>query len=483
MVARFWCLTFLIGCYDLPKPECGFACGPAGACPSSYSCNSAVNRCELDGSTPTCEAAFDAGVRSDAQTDFNAPMLISQGPPPNSVDVGLAVQIHAQFDEPVFGYTSSTFRVEHFGVEEIGPVMYDPASFTVFRQFPDLLPDTDYTVTVTSGITDAAGNGAFAAWTFHTIDTQRPTVTLRIPAEGSVGVGVGADIFADFSEDVTGVSAGSFTVTQSGMPVSGTVSYTPFGSRATFTQTTQLAANTTYTMNLSSAIQDTATTPNSLMPVTWMFTTGPDQQIPAVQGRSPINGATDVPVIMPVSARFDEQVINVTTTSFTLTPQGGGPVAASIRYTAATRTAMLTPALQLDPQTLYIATLTSAITDAVNNPLTQLVWMFTTGADDIGPRVALTAPADVATAVPTSSTIVVQFDEPVLNVTTTTFTVNGSAIPGTIALSAGNTVATFTPDAALPASATITVDVTTAVTDARANPLAAPVMFSFMTAP
>ena len=28
----------IVACYDLPKPDCGFVCGPDNACPSSYTC-------------------------------------------------------------------------------------------------------------------------------------------------------------------------------------------------------------------------------------------------------------------------------------------------------------------------------------------------------------------------------------------------------------------------------------------------------------
>ncbi len=475
---RAWILVALTGCYDLPKPECGFACGPAGECPSSYACNAAVDRCQLVGSSPSCDRAnVDAGVL-DTQSDFTAPRVITQAPPPNAMDVGLAVRVHVQFDEPVMGYSDSTFRVSHLGLDEAGPVMYDPTSFTVSREFANLLPDTVYTAVLDPGITDAAGNGALVSWSFRTVDTRPPIVIMRAPVEDATNVSVGADISADFSEPVMGVNASSFTVTQNGMPLTGNLSYAEvMGARAMFNQTTQLVANTTYTVTLTSAIRDKATTPNALAPVTWSFTTGPDDQNPAVATRRPMNASTGILVNAPVVVSFNEPVLGVSTTSFTLTPQGGSPMAATVGYVAATRVATLTPAAQLAANTQYTVTLTSAITDTVNNPLSQLVWTFTTGADTIGPRVALTTPADLAVAVPTSSTVVLQFDEPVQNVS---ITLQGGALTGTIGLSGG--LATFTPDAPLPANATVAVDVT-AATDAAGNTLVAPTAFSFMTGP
>jgi hypothetical protein len=63
----------LPSCYDIPKPECGFRCGPSGACPEDYTC-APDGRCHLNGSpaslvcgTPTDGPLVDAPV--DAAVD------------------------------------------------------------------------------------------------------------------------------------------------------------------------------------------------------------------------------------------------------------------------------------------------------------------------------------------------------------------------------------------------------------------------------
>jgi hypothetical protein len=43
----------LPGCYDVPRPECGFRCGPDEACPEDYTCNPSDGRCHLDGAPPS----------------------------------------------------------------------------------------------------------------------------------------------------------------------------------------------------------------------------------------------------------------------------------------------------------------------------------------------------------------------------------------------------------------------------------------------
>jgi len=380
MVARIACMAlvlgFLVGCYDLPKPECGFACGPARECPSDYTCNTAVNRCQLDGTTPTCAAALDAGMDAGDQT---APNVISQIPQDGTFDAGLDIIVIARFDEPVVGVSISTFRLEQNGVQVPGTVAPVTTIDTAgYEPILPLQPGTTYTAILTTGITDLAGNplAAEVRWSFTTAgDVLPPQVVTRSPGVDATGVGVGAIVVAEFNEPVLGVAAG-FTLTQGVTPVAGVVTYDNVAYRARITPSVQLAANTTYTARLSSGISDASF--NALAPVTWSFTTGPDT---------------------------------------------------------------------------------------------------------LGPRVLVTSPLDLSTALPTTTTITVQFDEPVQNVTTSSFTVNGGAITGTIALSVGDTVATFTPAAALPAGATISVTLTTAITDTAANALAAPLAFSFMTAP
>ena len=386
MVARIACLALtlgiLVGCYDLPKPECGFACGPASECPSDYTCNTAVNRCQLVGTTPSCAAAVDAGTdtRTDTGDDVTPPTVVAMVPAANALGVPITTAITAMFSEPVDNISSLTMTLESGGIAVPADVAYSPSSLTAtLLLLGPLLPGTTYTVLVRDSIIDLAGNplGGTMSWQFTTApDVTPPSVTSRSPGVAATGVGVGATVIVDFSEAVNGVSNATLTLAEGVTPVAGTVSYSTTPSRATLTPVAQLAANTTYTVNL-----------------------------------------------------------------------------------------------------------TAGITDLAANPLSPVTWMFTTGADTIAPQVVVTSPVDLATAVPTTATITVQFDEPVQNVTITSFTVNGGAITGTIALSAGDTVATFTPDAALPAGATISVALTTAITDAAANALAAPVAFSFMTAP
>lgn len=59
-----------VGCYDVPKPQCGFRCGPDESCPEGYTCNEADGRCHLDGSPPSLVCGtVDAAIAPDAPKD------------------------------------------------------------------------------------------------------------------------------------------------------------------------------------------------------------------------------------------------------------------------------------------------------------------------------------------------------------------------------------------------------------------------------
>lgn len=65
----------LPGCYDVPRPPCGFRCGPSEACPEDYTCDPSDGRCHLNGSSPQLVCAtVDAGVGEPADAAPDAPL-------------------------------------------------------------------------------------------------------------------------------------------------------------------------------------------------------------------------------------------------------------------------------------------------------------------------------------------------------------------------------------------------------------------------
>ena len=368
------------GCYDVPRPACGFVCGPGGACPAAYTCNTADNRCRLDGTPPDLACpSVDAGV--DAPDLL--PYVLQVFPADGTFDAPLNVTPTATFSEDVTGVSGATFSLATEAGEPVASnVTYNIATRTASLD-PDLLlaTNTGYVVTLSQDIEDLTGNPLLAAleWRFRTGDPIPPMVTMVSPTNGATGVGVDTILRATFSEEVSNVIAAFFAVEGPDGPITGLVGYEPSPPVGTFAPTVQLAPNTTYTATLTDDIRDFWGNPLLGAPFAWSFTTGPDTVGPAASMRSPAPGATDVADTATVSARFDEPVLGVSAASVRL-EQAGAPVLGTVTYTESTRTARLSPDVPLAPSTAYTVTLTAAITDAAGNPLAgaPVTWTFTT---------------------------------------------------------------------------------------------------------
>jgi hypothetical protein len=209
-----------------------------------------------------------------------------------------------------------------------------------------------------------------------------------------------------------------------------------------------------------------------------------DRRRPTVTATTPAAGATGLAVNATVSATFSEVVASssVTTSTFTVTPTGGTPIAGTV--SASGTTATFTPAAPLAFGTTYTARLTTGVIDLAGNGLArEYTWTFTTVANS-APTILATAPADGASNVGPNATITVTFSEPVdaSSVTAATFQVSplqGANIAGTIVVNGAQ--ATFTPAAPLLPDTTYNVLLTTGITDVDGAPLANPYAWSFRT--
>ena len=112
---------------------------------------------------------------------------------------------------------------------------------------------------------------------------------------------------------------------------------------------------------------------------TWTVdTTGPQ-----VARLAPRHRAKDVAVDADVAAVFSEAMdpSSLTTKTFTLVPEGGdAPVAATVKYDAADKRAVLDPEVGLAAGTTYTATVTTAADAAGNKLAAAKAWRFTTAA-------------------------------------------------------------------------------------------------------
>ena len=73
------------GCYDIPRPACGFVCGPGGACPDGYRCAEDLY-CHRNGAPadlacahPDAALPVDAALAGDAAVDAAAAGTVTAG--------------------------------------------------------------------------------------------------------------------------------------------------------------------------------------------------------------------------------------------------------------------------------------------------------------------------------------------------------------------------------------------------------------------
>jgi VCBS repeat-containing protein len=112
------------------------------------------------------------------------------------------------------------------------------------------------------------------------------------------------------------------------------------------------------------------------------YTMGPDTTPPQIVNRSPSPGASGVLIGSNVTVQFNEPMdaASITGSTFYLRAAGDtNNVPATVTYDSLTRTATLDPTSDLERNTLYTATVSSAVTDASGNPLgAEDAWSFTT---------------------------------------------------------------------------------------------------------
>jgi hypothetical protein len=147
-----------------------------------------------------------------------------------------------------------------------------------FAPASNFAPNTIYTVTITTGAKDLAGNALANnyVWSFTTgaaVIVTPPIVNSTDLANAAIDVALNHEIAATFSVamDASTITASTFTLVQGSTSVLGVVSYS--GITATFAPASNFAPNTIYTATITTGAKDLAG--NALASnYVWSFTTG-----------------------------------------------------------------------------------------------------------------------------------------------------------------------------------------------------------------
>ena len=224
--------------------------------------------------------------------------------------------------------------------------------------------------------TDNSGNNNTTTVNLNIIyDNVAPTVTLVSPADGAIDVPLSDAISVQFSEAMKAstLTAATFTVDNG---VTGAVTYNAGTHIATLTPSSALSNLTTYTVTLTTGIQDAAGNPLAGS-YTWSFTTVNDATAPTVVQTLPAAGATGTGTSIVLSVRFSEAMNSSSITTSTFTVNNG--VTGSISYNSSTFTATFHPDHALSLGTNYTVTLSTGVQDLAGNGLAApYTWSFTT---------------------------------------------------------------------------------------------------------
>ena len=213
------------------------------------------------------------------------PTVISTIPLAGATNVPANQTVSATFSVPMNPATinPTTFMLTGPGTTPVaGLVAYAAIANTLtFTPTANLIPNTLYTATITTGAQNLAGTGLANnyVWTFTTVAAVvvPPQIVSTLPANAAINVPLTQAVSATFTEAMNPltITNATFQLTQGGNAVAATLSYNALTFTATLTPTAALLPSTTYIATVTSGATDLAGDPlgNTGAPNPWTFTT------------------------------------------------------------------------------------------------------------------------------------------------------------------------------------------------------------------
>lgn len=299
-------------------------------------------------------------------------------------------------------------------------------------------------------------------------DTKEPSVTTLVAPATPISVAGDTNVAFDFDEAVMDASVSSLTVQLAAGTVNVPGTLRVSGIHVTFTPSAPLAPQTTYTLTVS-GVRDLA---GNLMAAPYMrtFTTA---SAATLSGSTPSSGATNVSQYASLSLTFSTSVDSATLSVQTAAGACSGTVQLSFDSFAtcvsgtlvvgATGTDVtITQDLPAPGDATGSLRFVGAAADDNGFSITSIpVLTFTVETDVTPPTLRSTTPVDGTLDVPLNSPIVFEFDEPVLDTTIGSFSIdisqNESTVSGDFVV-AGRFV-TWTPSTSFQRDSSIDIGV------------------------
>jgi hypothetical protein len=398
--------------------------------------------------------------------DATPPQLVSVDVANGAQDQSRSRTFTATFSEPVAPASvsaASCYLRDGFGIRYDGTrtvagtaVTLDPSA--------DLPGDRQFTLVLTGGITDSAGNALAATSTtsFRTVaDTDAPAVVDAWPPMQSTGVSprVQPTFAFDESMDPDSVEAASLLFQDEfGGIVAFRIDASADQRRLRVVPNAPLHANRRYTLAFLLGGAAATDVSGNVLEGTQArtFTTGADATPPAIATSMPGAGETRVPGSVVATVTFDEDLdpawVGTDTVSLLV---AGAPWTALVERPTP-RVVRVTPVLTLPTNavcTLLLRGGQDGLHDLAGNVLpADTTIAFTTSADAGTPGV-MVLPADGAAGIARNVRVAIVFDAPMDPVTLTSSTLAvtddlGTPLPGALTIDASGRAAHFTPSSA-----------------------------------
>jgi hypothetical protein len=349
--------------------------------------------------TAGCDRDHGTAATQGTASTATPPTVTLTSPARGVTGVPINRNITATFSEAMdpASITTTNFTLRAFNSGALisgNTVTLDSASnIASFILGTNLAPNTSYVATISTGVKSLAAGTAMAAdynWSFTTAltpDTTAPIV-IATAAYGFTGLTsptstIGIDLpinrvsTATFNKAMDPLTLSSpatnFTIKEavSGNSVPGTVTY--IGDTATFTPTSNLSTNTTYTSTITTGARDLSGNAMAANYI-WSWTTGTaaDMSAPTVTFTNPADLATNVPINKTINATFSKEMKQSTmiATNYTVKETvSGNNVPGTVSYDLLNNIATFTPLSNLTSSTNYTATVTNNAADLAGNKL------------------------------------------------------------------------------------------------------------------
>ncbi|HET9667015.1 MAG TPA: Ig-like domain-containing protein, partial [Desertimonas sp.] len=418
--------------------------------------------------TTGAESLTVAGGFAVTDVDTTLPTLLRLSPGSGSTGIPLNTVSTFEFSEPLLRSTVTEATVQLYD-QTLGTFIDADVSLDATGRVATLVPsrllavNRGHTVYLSQLITDVAGNHlGFQGYSFTTgfsTDTTGPTLRQANPQSGDTGIARNVKLVLQFDRSINlATLAIGVRLQTGGVTVPGTYVQEDGQRRLRFTPASPLAADTTYTLTLTSELKDVAG--NALTnPGTIAFTTGPDSDTvaPTVTAGTPYYNQIDIGLRPVIRVAFNERInpISLMSSAFYLYNYYTGAVVRTMITVAPDRlSATLVPDAPLAPHSYYYYYV-SPFSDLAGNTGSLGATYFRTGGveDTEPPAIVAIAPANGATGVPVNARIRVLVSEPIDAASVTASTVQLTpAVAGTITVDTDRLGFLFTPAANLAVS-------------------------------